>query len=791
MKNLKKILVAVICLMLIASMISCNTTPPETSSETTGETEPESTGESETKGTNESTTESNGETESEPESKTESETESETEIETESRALFHDTTGWIAVPMVTQALFNSGFKGGEGCQAVNYLYFVESDPTGQLAFFGTDVGDIYRSTDAGKNWEPCTVGFAASGGTSIVADPKNPSRILCLGTNAGQHEFNVLYISKDAGLSWEACGFKTAPNAPSGFRDSNDQIAFDPTTYDEEAGYCKTVYWARGNTGDTMRDGIYVSYDGGESWTRYKGTANYTGGCIAVSASGNLICTNSNGIFVKKAGEKNFEQLLDKNIYGMDYVVDKDIGYCNSATRLYKTVDGGLTWTVVVGTKEQIKDTTLTKFTDISNPRNIRVSPANPDYISIFDDTPGYNDKKSWISHDGGVTFTQSRKVFEGQWIPYNADYYKFAWSPVDENLVIITWCNIYRSTDGGYTFRWSNAGYNGICTTGLTNFNMVNPDYISVSSQDYCGGFSTDGGRFWKYMNWTGKSWGGFAYGTYALTDKVVVAGGSDGSVSEGNGNPYLWITYDGGNSFQNTGKKVAGVLGGCGSLTNADIAFFGEYRTEDCGKTWKAMSGCRGVFTVDYKTGALFGVSATSDGYIVVSTDEGVTWQKVVRFSSKVRDIAFDYESRKLYACIGNSDYSWIDYKLCVATLDENYNIVGELTAIDIGDTNSHTDSDGVLTVCIDPNHPNIVYAGCGSTYYFDMNCIWRSMDSGETWECISRQPGDGYDGYTVGGSQPRCIRVNPKTGYLFVFTSCRGVWKISGPMSVYGTN
>ncbi len=772
MKSFKKLAIAILCLLLIFSMVACTGSPNEAESQKQSES---------SSGTE---TESESESKSESKSETESGSESESETETTLDRLYHDTYGWVAVPMVTQDQLNKGYKGGEACQAVNYLYFVESDPTGQLVFFGTDVGDIYRSTDAGANWEPCTVGYEGAGGTAFKADPNNPNRILCLGTNAGQHEFNVLYLTEDAGLTWKKVHFRNTPDAPSGFRDSRSQIAFDPTSYDEELGYCKTVYWARGWTEQTTKNGIYVSYDGGYTWSIMQNTSTYSNGYLFVNSEGGLICANDTGLYYREKNERTFSQILDKRFYGMDFNYKTGIGYCNTVSVLYKTVDGGKTWDVVSPTREQYNDKTLIKFKDISNPQNIKVSPVNSNNIMMLDNQGNYT-TVVYYSNDGGITWNTSRRSTVGQWIPNNTDYCKFTWSPVDGDTVIVTWTNIYKSTDGGKTFRWSCAGYNGICVGAMLNLNMINSDYISFGSQDYCGGFSTDGGKTWKYMNWTGKGWGGFAYGSYALNDKVVVGGGSMGSVSEGNGAPYLYMTYDGGNTFKNMNLKVNGERIGCGSTTNENIAFFGEYRTEDCGRTWRSMIGCTGVFTADFKTGALFGVGR---GKIVVSTDEGMSWTPIVT-AGGVWDIAFDYESRILYYTSGANNHKGLDYKLYTVELDENYAAKGEATVLDIGDTNSVTGADGALTVAIDPNHPEIVYVGCGSTYYFNLNNIWRSMDSGKTWECLSRQVGDGYDGYTEGGGQPRCIRVAKNTGELFVFTACRGVWKISGPVSVYG--
>lgn len=46
------------------------------------------------------------------------------------------------------------------------------------------------------------------------------------------------------------------------------------------------------------------------------------------------------------------------------------------------------------------------------------------------------------------------------------------------------------------------------------------------VGSQDYNGADTHDGGRTWSYTPVSGKTWGGFIYGGYAVDAQVMVAG-------------------------------------------------------------------------------------------------------------------------------------------------------------------------------------------------------------------------------------------------------------------------
>ena len=65
--------------------------------------------------------------------------------EEEAKPVYFDTDIWKAVPLVTKEMLDRGISGGEGCQAVLYVTFA---PDGKTVLMGTDVGGIYKSTDA-------------------------------------------------------------------------------------------------------------------------------------------------------------------------------------------------------------------------------------------------------------------------------------------------------------------------------------------------------------------------------------------------------------------------------------------------------------------------------------------------------------------------------------------------------------------------------------------------------------------------------------------------------------------
>jgi photosystem II stability/assembly factor-like uncharacterized protein len=160
-------------------------------------------------------------------------------------------------------------------------------------FYGSFMGQIYRSEDGGENW----VAFQPDG---------LPERGLCWGVpclEAGSGDANIVFagteqglmISTDAGETWEVLNAEIGQTAA---------VKVDPQDRDRIVAYTQVM-------------GLSVSTDGGESWTSRHGD-------LAVGDGGYV-----------------FAIALDQNDSERMFVATMN-------NQVFETVDGGDTWTVVV-----------------------------------------------------------------------------------------------------------------------------------------------------------------------------------------------------------------------------------------------------------------------------------------------------------------------------------------------------------------------------------------------------------------------------------------------------------
>lgn len=679
---------------------------------------------------------------------------------------------WQALAMERPDLLAEGITpGGEGCQYPQTIAIDSTD--GRFLLYGTDVGGIFRSTDGGRTFSPCDMGYSAIGSCGFAIDPKNPHRCLSVGDNSGQdgnvyYIYDGVYLSTDQGASWK----QVLPKLNRGSEKAREQIAYDPSSFDAGLGYCTVAYWAEEGNQSEPGGRLYKTTDGGATWAHVADGAAYGGGhrssLLKINPkSGAIYIANDSGFYKSTDGGKTFTRNSTGNFSSLDMAGPSGVLVATEDT-LSLSRDAGETFAPV-------------PHTGISAFYRVKVSPADPRRLVC--QNPQDNGER-YFSADGGRTWTRSGKDMTQSWIPpdilYNDRSRLVVWHPTDPSLAwgigpgdIIT-----RTTDGGKTFRWGNNGNNGIMTGGLFNFNAQNPDVLYFGSQDYNGALTVNRGKTWRFINLSkdnknskrgddGDPWG-WVYGGYAASP-LILYGGNRAYTEE---NYNLWITFDGGKTTMQKAVGLQGAQVSLGDPTDPNVLFCWNQRSADRGQTWAPMAGCDGVFTAS-PTGdrALYG---RHDRALVRSRDKGATWQVLATLPADIRDVGYDPRRDRVYAAAGdNALYE------CDGPAYAPVNIHDRLPR------DQHGDGFMTSTVAVDPVDPSVVYAGANGTGLFFQRSagVARSTDGGLTWERLTQNPAYCANGIT-GGEMASALRVHPVTRELFVGTDCYGTWKIGPP-------
>ncbi|MEV8510050.1 sialidase family protein [Actinoplanes sp. NPDC051475] len=198
-----------------------------------------------------------------------------------------------------------------------------------LIYARTDIGGAYRWNPAGRSWTPLLdwVGqddWGYNGVLSIAADPVDADRVYAavgMYTNGWDPNNGAILRSADRGATWQATAlpFKNGGNMPG--RGMGERLAVDPHDH-------RTVYFAAegGN-------GLWRSTDYGRTWSK-------------VTAFPNA------GTYVQDPGDTS--GYLSQN-QGLTWVTFDDasrdvyVGVADKQNPVYRSADGGATWSRVPG----------------------------------------------------------------------------------------------------------------------------------------------------------------------------------------------------------------------------------------------------------------------------------------------------------------------------------------------------------------------------------------------------------------------------------------------------------
>ena len=322
-------------------------------------------------------------------------------------------------------------------------------------FMGSTGGGVWKTTDAGETWENISDGFFKVGsiGSIEVADADHNKVYVGTGSTCIRGNISIgkgLYVSNDGGATWTLSGLEKAGQI--------GPIITHPANAD-------MVYAAAlGNPfGKNPERGVFRSKDGGLNWEKILYHSDSVGAIDLV-----MDPTNPRILYAGLwRAERKPWTIIDGSTEG----------------GLYKSVDGGDTWTKLTNGLP----------TGLGGRIGLAIAPTNPDRIWFYQETAREEDGGIYRSEDGGKSF---KKINREHLLRQRAWYYTHIHAhPTDENTVYVNNTGFYKSVDGGSNFSRLSTPHGD--NHGLW-INPNNPD-IMIQSNDGGANVTFNGGLTWS----------------------------------------------------------------------------------------------------------------------------------------------------------------------------------------------------------------------------------------------------------------------------------------------------
>jgi photosystem II stability/assembly factor-like uncharacterized protein len=326
-------------------------------------------------------------------------------------------------------------------------------------YIGAVNGGVWKTTDAGRTWNPVFDREPTGSIGAIAIAPSNP-RIIYVGSGEGLQRPDLstgdgIYKSTDGGKTWVHLGLREGQQIPA--------IIIDP--HDPNRLFVAVLGHPYGPNPER---GVFRSTDGGRSWQKvlYK---NENTGAIDVA----------------------FDPANSRIVYAALWVARRppwSVGgsYLAPGSGLFKSTDGGNTWHQLAGG--------LPDWKEKAGRIGIAIAPSNPNRIYAWVEAEP-SAGGIYRSDDGGKSWTRvnhERRVWGRA-----DDFAGLRVDPGNPDVVYAANTSTYRSTDGGV--HWTAIkGAPGGDDYHTVWINPKNPEIIALAS-DQGATISVNGGETWS----------------------------------------------------------------------------------------------------------------------------------------------------------------------------------------------------------------------------------------------------------------------------------------------------
>ena len=333
-------------------------------------------------------------------------------------------------------------------------------------YVGAASGGVWKSVNGGTTFKPVFDKEPVQSIGAIAIDPKN-SKVVWVGTGESWTRNSVsvgdgIYKSTDAGDTWTNMGLKESERIA--------KILVDPTNSNVVYAAVPGKLWS-----DSRDRGLYRTQDGGKTWGLVLKGSNASTGCSMITMD-------------PRHPKTLYAGMWDFRRRGWTFRSGGEGPEAHSGSGLFKTVDGGVTWTELTTGGLPPKPWGRVAVT---------VAPSKPNVVyAVIESAPPTN--ALYRSEDGGHTWTALDRSQSMIWRPFY--FANLVVDPKDENKVYKPDISLIASNDGGKSFSNISGGAHG-------DFHDVWIDPLDtdrlIAGDDGGLWLSYDGGnRWWKTDN-------------------------------------------------------------------------------------------------------------------------------------------------------------------------------------------------------------------------------------------------------------------------------------------------
>jgi photosystem II stability/assembly factor-like uncharacterized protein len=373
-----------------------------------------------------------------------------------------------------QPVTNEYWSGNANASGrVSSLAAHPTDPN--IVYAATSGGGVWKSTDAGMTWMPLTDQISSLASGALAIDPQNVNFIL-YGTGEQNYSGDSFYgdglfSSADAGATWSKVASKTqVGNYIAKVGISGSQAAVFHVCSD--AGYVRST-------------------DGGLTWTGFKPASQWCNDLVRSATAPNTVFAGfyGNGIYKSVDDGVNWTQLtgglplggfqritLAISTSNPNVVYASFINPSGALFGMYKTIDGGTTWSLLAGTPNYVcnqgwYDTALA------------VSPTDPNTVYAAGVFPYCAGGQGGIikSANGGASWTNITQAPDGTQVHPDQHALEFS---ADGTLFVGCDGGVWKTTSGGAS--WSNLNSSlGTALLYTVGIHSTDPTVLISGTQD------------------------------------------------------------------------------------------------------------------------------------------------------------------------------------------------------------------------------------------------------------------------------------------------------------------